>query len=98
MYARLFSVQVAPDKLDEFIALWHNAMLPAAKEQVGWKSARLLVDRKTGKAVVAGIWETEADAMATSTGSSYAQGQLARLSSLLTAPPVIEHYEVAGEA
>jgi heme-degrading monooxygenase HmoA len=98
MYARTFTVQVSPDKLDDFIHLWHEAMLPAARGQAGWKSARLLVDRKTGKAMVVGIWETEAEAMATGGGSAYAQGQVNRISSLITAPPVVEHYEVAGDA
>lgn len=98
MYARTFTVQVSADKLDDFIRLWHEAMLPAARQQAGWQSARLLVDRKTGKAVVVGIWATEAQAMATGGGSSYAQAQVNKISSLITAPPVVEHYEVAGEA
>jgi len=98
MHARVFSVQVAPEKMDEFIQLWHTAMLPTAQAQPGWRSARLLVDRKASKAVVVGIWETEADALATSTGSAHAEKQRAILGSLLTAPPVVEHYEVAGDA
>ena len=98
MHARLFSIQVFPEKMDEFIQLWHNAMLPAAKEQKGWKSARLLVDRKTSKVIVIGLWETEADALASGTGSAHAEKQRAILGSLLTAPPVVEHYEVAGDA
>jgi heme-degrading monooxygenase HmoA len=98
MYARTFTVQVSTDKLDDFIRLWHEALLPAARSQAGWKSARLLVDRKTGKAVVVGMWETEADATATGGGSTYFQGQVNKISSLITAPPVVEHFEVAGEA
>jgi heme-degrading monooxygenase HmoA len=84
--------------MDEFIQLFHNAMLPTAQAQQGWRSARLLVDRKASKAVVVGLWETEADALATSTGSAHAEKQRAILGSLLTAPPVVEHYEVVGDA
>jgi heme-degrading monooxygenase HmoA len=73
-------------------------MLPNAKSQKGWVSARLLIDRKAGKVVVIGIWETEADALSTGTGSAYADKQREALGKLLTAPPVVEHYEVAGEA
>jgi heme-degrading monooxygenase HmoA len=98
MTARVFSVQLHSEKVGEFIQLWHEAMLPDARQQKGWKSARLLVDRKSGKAMVVGLWETEADALATSTGSAFAERVRAALASLMAAPPVVEHYEVAGEA
>ena len=98
MYARVTSVQVSPDKVDEAIRLWRDSVMPAAKQQKGFKSGRLLVDRKTGKAVSIGLWGMEADVQATGEGSAYMQEQLAKFASLFTAPPVIEHYEVAAEA
>lgn len=55
MHARLLTAQVSPEKMDEFIQLWHNQLLSAYKEQIGWKSARLLVDRQTGKAILMSI-------------------------------------------
>ena len=70
MHARLLSTQVVPARTDEFIQLWQNAMLPTIQEEKGWKSARLLVDRQTGKAIVVSLWETEADALASGTGSA----------------------------
>jgi heme-degrading monooxygenase HmoA len=73
MHARLLTAQVAPAKIDEFIQLWQSAMLPTSQEEKGWKGARLLVDRQNGKAIVVSLWETEADALASGTGS--AQGQ-----------------------
>ena len=98
MYARVTTVQVSPDKVNEAIRLWRDSVMPAAKQQKGFKSGRLLVDRKTGRAVSVGLWETEADTQATGEGSAYMQEQLAKFASLFTAPPVIEHYEVAAEA
>jgi heme-degrading monooxygenase HmoA len=98
MYARHFTIQVKPERMDEFVQLWHSAMLPAAQTQTGWRAARLLVDRKSGKVVIIGFWETEADALASGVGSAYAQKQLTTLGDLATAVPVIEHFEVAGEA
>lgn len=97
MYARLFTVRIAPDRMDEFARRWHDAMAPLARQQPGWRSARLLVDREAGKAVVVGLWETEADAMVSGAGSAYAQQQQALLGDLITEPPVMEHYEVVGE-
>jgi hypothetical protein len=84
--------------MDEFIRLWHSDMLPTAQAQRGWRSARLLVDRDSGKVVVVGFWETEADAMVSGAGSAYAAKQQELISGLITEPPVMEHYEVAGEA
>jgi heme-degrading monooxygenase HmoA len=83
--------------MDEFVRLWHDAMAPLAQQQPGWRSARLLVDREAGKAVVVGFWESEADAMVSGVGSAYAQEQQALLGDLATEPPKMEHYEVAGE-
>jgi heme-degrading monooxygenase HmoA len=94
----LFTLQLAPDKVDEFIRLWHDVMVPTARSQKGWKGARLLMDRKTSKAIVVGDWETEADATSTSTGSGYADQQRATLAGLITAPPMVEHYELVGQA
>ena len=97
MYARVITKQFSPDKVDEALRLWRDTALPVAKEQRGFKSGRLLVDRKAGKAISIFLWETEADAKASGEGSAYLQGVLAKFASLLTAPPVIEHYEVVGE-
>jgi hypothetical protein len=44
------------------------------------------------------MWATEADAMTSGAGSAYATKQQELISGLITEPPVMEHYEVAGEA
>ena len=98
MYARVTTTQIAPDKVDEAIRLWRDSVMPAAKQQKGFKSGRLLIYRKTGKGLSVGLWETEADLRATGETSAYLQEQLAKFASFFTAPPVVEHYEVAAEA
>lgn len=97
MHARLLTAQVSPGKMDEFIQLWHDKILTTYQEQTGWKNARLLVDRQTGKAILLSQWETEAEGMATSTGSAQGQKVHAIIGHLLTGRPVVEHYEVAGD-
>jgi heme-degrading monooxygenase HmoA len=94
MYARLVTGSIAPDKLDEAIRLWRDAVAPSVKQQKGFKSARLLVERKTGKVASMGLWETEADVRGT---VEWNQKQLAKFTGLFTAPPLVEHYEVAVE-
>jgi heme-degrading monooxygenase HmoA len=97
MYARVTTTQVLPDNVEKAIRLWRDSVMPAAKHQKGFKSGYLLVDRKTGKAVSVGLWETQADTQATGEGSAYLQEQLAKFANLFTAAPLIEHYEVAAE-
>lgn len=97
MHARLLTAQVSPEKTDEFIQLWHNQILSTYQEQPGWKSARLLVDRQTGKAILISLWDTEAEGQASGTGSAQGQKVHAIIGHLLTGRPVVEHYEVAGD-
>ena len=98
MYARIVTAQVSPEKVTEGIKIWQDSVVPAVKAQKGFKSGRLMVNRKTGKIVTVGLWETEADMEATGEGSAFLQEQLAKFTTLFTAPPVVEHYEVAVEA
>jgi heme-degrading monooxygenase HmoA len=97
MYARVTTTHILPDNAEEAIRLWRDSVT-AAKQQKGFKSGYLLVDRKTGKGVSIALWETQADAQATGEGSDYLQEQLANFANLFTAAPLIEHYEVAAEA
>ena len=98
MYASVVTAQVLPDKMDEAIRVWQGSVMPAAREQKGFKSARCLVDRKTDKIIAVVLWETEADARATGEGSAFLREQRGRFASLVTAPAVVERYEVAAEA
>jgi hypothetical protein len=94
MYARVVTGQFSPDKLDEAIQLWQEMVAPSVKQQKGFKNARFLVDRKSGKVTSMGLWETEADLLAS---VQWNQGQLAKFVSLFVAPPNVEHYELVGE-
>lgn len=94
MYARLVTGLIAPDKLDQAIRLWRDSVAPSVKQQKGLKSARLLVERKTGKIASIGLWETEADVQGT---VEWNQGQIAKFAGLFTTAPLVEHYEVVAE-
>jgi hypothetical protein len=95
MYARVVSGLIAPDKIDEAIELWRTAVVPSAKRQPGFKGARLLVDRKVGKVLSMGLWETQPDVQGT---VEWNREQIARFVGLLSEPPTVEDgYEVAAE-
>lgn len=97
MNARVTIVQMLPAKIDEAIGIYRDSVVPAAKQQKGFKSIYLLTDRKTGKGISIALWETEADMTAGET-SGYYQQQIAKFKDIFTAPPVREAFEVAVQA
>ena len=95
MYARLVTGLIAPEKLDDAIRLWRDYVAPSVKQQKGFKSARLMVERKMGRVASVGFWETAADVQ----GSvAWNQEQIAKFAGMFTTPPVVEHFEIAVEA
>jgi heme-degrading monooxygenase HmoA len=96
MYARVVTVSIQPDRLDEMINVFRDSIKPASKQQKGNRGGYLLTDRKTGKAISIAFWETEAD-MAAGETSDYLREQIAKVASAFTAAPITEHYEVSVE-
>ena len=94
MYARLVTGSVAPDRADEAIQLWQETIAPSAPKQEGFRGARLMVDRATGKFMSMGLWETEAHLQGT---MEWNQANIARFSSLFTSEPAVASFEVAAE-
>lgn len=94
MYARLTTVMLRGDKLDEGIALYADSVVPAARAQAGNQGAWLLVDRSTGKGIALTVWDSEADMLA-GESSGYYQEQVGKFAPLMVAPPVRDAYEVA---
>jgi heme-degrading monooxygenase HmoA len=90
MYARVIDVKVSPNKVDEAIRLFRSSVVPAAKQQQGFRSIRLLVERNMGKLQSTSLWETEADLRATEEGSTYLQEQLAKFISGTDVTEIIE--------
>lgn len=94
MHARVVTVQIQPDKTDEAISIYRDSVVPAGKQQKGFKGALLLADPNTGKAISVTLWETEADMKAGET-SGYYQEQIAKFAGVFARPPVREHYDVS---
>lgn len=94
MYARLVTGFIPSEKMDQAIQLWRDSVLPSVQQQKGFRSVRLLVDRKNGKVASLGLWETEADFRAT---VEWNQSQVNKFADLFTAPPEVGGYEVVIE-
>jgi hypothetical protein len=61
MYARNVTARLAPEQMDEAIQLWQAIVAPSVKQQPGFISGRLQVNRQSGLVRSLGFWETEAD-------------------------------------
>jgi len=97
MFARVSIAQGLPGKSDEIIRIHKDSVLPACKQQKGFKGFYLLHDRKTGKGLTITLWDTEADMAAAETGGFYQQ-QVVKFKEVLGAPVVREVYEVSVQA
>lgn len=94
MHAGVNYVQVQPGKMDEAVSIWQNFVSPAARLQKGFRGALMLTDHSTSKAIVIGLWETEADVPATNEPAGYYQEQVAKFAGVIAGPPVRDVYEV----
>ena len=94
MYAQVSRVELLPGTADDWIAITRDSILPAARKVKGFRSAYLLIDRKTNRGIGISFWETEADVATVATSGFYRE-QAAKWTSCLAAPPEREVYEVA---
>ena len=97
MYARVVTAQAQPAKMDEIISICRDSVVPAAKEQKGFKGIFLLTNTDTNKGISIALWETEAD-MKTGEASGYLNEQIAKLAHAFAGPPTTERYEVSVQA
>ena len=94
MYARVSTTQIQPGKTDEAIRIHRDSVVPAAKQQKGFKGLYLLNDRKTGKGLTISLWDTEADMTAGETSGFYQQ-QVARFKDIVSGATVREADDVS---
>jgi len=94
MYARVTFATAEPAKVDQTIKTMRDSVLPVVKKQKGFEGLIYLTNRKTGKGMVIGLWNTEDDLAAVESSGVY-QAQVAKVIPLLSGPPTMERYEVS---
>jgi hypothetical protein len=97
VHARVSFGQCRGDTIDETIRICAGSIVPAAKQQSGFKAAYCLVDRTTGKATSISLWGTAADMRAIE-ASGYLPEHVANFGAEFAGPPTTEHDEVAVQA
>ena len=65
MYARVRVTNGVPEKVEEGIRQFRDAVVPSYQNVKGFKGGYMLVDRAKGKLIGVTLWATEADLHAT---------------------------------
>lgn len=92
-YARVTTVRVRPETIDEAFAIIRTTVLANAQRQRGHRGFLGLGNRSTGKTVHFTFWDSESAMYASETSGNY-QNQVARIAQFLTEPPTREIYDV----
>jgi heme-degrading monooxygenase HmoA len=81
--------------MGEATKIFSESVIPAARQQRGFKGALFLTDPATGKGMSVTLWETEEDLKA-GESSGYFKEQVAKFGPLLAGPPTREVLVVAA--
>lgn len=95
MHTRMTTVEVLPGKMNELVSIYENVLLPAARQQTGFKGSLLLRDPDADKAMLITWWDTEAD-MHASEASGYYRKKMEKIAHVLSEKPVLKHYDTHG--
>jgi heme-degrading monooxygenase HmoA len=93
MFAQITTARIRLGRTDDLIRVLQDTLAPAMIKQQGFQGFTLLLDPRTDRALLLGLWATEADLIAAARGSPYEQ-QVATLDELLVSSPLREAYEV----
>ena len=93
MHARVTRSRVTPDAVDDAVRIVASSIVPAAKEQPGFRGYVHGVDRATGEGMSITLWATEEEMRAGETGPYY-RAQIDKVRSLLATEPEVGGFEV----
>jgi len=96
MFARIVTGKMKIEKIDEAVEVYSNSVVPAAREQDGFKNAHLFTNPETGKYISITVWQTEED-MVSGDQSGYLQEQLDKVTVHFAERPVIEQYVYSAQ-
>jgi hypothetical protein len=94
VYARVSTVKVQADKVDEAVRIFRESVIPALEGQVGFAGALLLTQPESGQGISITLWASPEEQAASETSGFY-RDQLAKFAGLFTVTPVREVYEVS---
>ncbi len=97
MFARVITMQLKSDKLDEAAKKYREVGQDAKAQKRGFNSNYLLIDRETGKAISVAFWESKQDIIDDEESGRW-KGRIDKFKVFLAGPITREIYEVAGQS
>ena len=61
MYARMLTIELLPEELEEAVKLYRQVVVPAAQKQHGFRGVLLMTDRATGMVRSILLWDSPDD-------------------------------------
>jgi len=95
MYARVTTFHLKIEKHKEAVEIYRDSIIPAAKQQDGFRSACFFVNKNAGKFVSITMWDSMQNAV-DNQKSGYYQQQVDKLTHLQVVVPEIEGFEVGA--
>jgi hypothetical protein len=86
VHASVAFARVNTERIDELASLYET-FLPAFRSAPGWLGVHVIADRSTGSGHILGLWETEADALASETSGEFARLMAQYPPGILAGPP-----------
>ena len=96
MHARVVSMEMLPINVKEAVRIYQERVLPAAREEEGFRGALMLTDQDTGEGLSISLWNSEDD-MHASEASGFYHRKLSELDDLFISTPVRKHYEISAQ-
>jgi hypothetical protein len=96
LHARVVSMEMLPINVPEAVRIYQDRVLPAAREEEGFRGALMLTDPDTGEGLSISLWNSEEE-MHASEASGFYHRKLSELDALFISTPVRKHYEVSAQ-
>ena len=96
MHARVVSMEMPPIDVGEAVRIYRDRVVPAAREEEGFRGAFMLSDPETGEGLSISFWNSEED-MHASEASGFYHRKLSELEAFFISTPVRKHYEVSAQ-
>lgn len=94
MHARVVIMEMLPIDVKEAVRAYRDRVVPAGREQEGFRAAWMLTDPETGEGLSISLWDSIND-MHASEESDFHHRELGELEAFFISPPVRKHYEVS---
>jgi heme-degrading monooxygenase HmoA len=96
LHARVVSMEMLPINVAEAVRIYQDRVVPAAREQEGFRGALMLTDPGSGEGLSISLWNSEED-MHASEASGFYHRKLSELEAFFISTPVRKHYEVSAQ-